>query len=99
MQSNFCEFEWSVVWFARVLPAVDRNSPFSYVKVSGKIAYEDGTPIPAGGMELRFTALDAPKLDKAYPRPAIARVNEKGEFELRHKLQVRGRPDSRPAQS
>ena len=87
------------------------NSPFSYVKASGKIAYEDGTPIPVGGMELRFTALDAPKLEKAYPRPAIARVNEKGEFERvtsykfgdglipgRHKVSIdlSNGPDSKP---
>src|SRR3954464_9653685 len=33
------------------------NSPFDYVKASGKISYEDGSLIPAGGMELRFSAL------------------------------------------
>lgn len=32
-------------------------------------------------MELRFSALDAPKMEKAYPRPALARVNDKGEFD------------------
>ena len=58
------------------------SSPFSYVKASGKITYEDGSPIPVGGMELRFSALDAPKLEKAHPRPALARVNNKGEFEV-----------------
>ncbi len=57
------------------------GSPFKYVKASGKVTYEDGSPIAAHGMELRFSALDAPKLEKAYPRPAVARVNEKGEFD------------------
>ena len=64
------------------LVGCNSNSPFNYVKASGKITYEDGSPIPAGGMELRFSALDAPKLEKAYPRPAVARVNDKGEFDL-----------------
>src|SRR4051812_40252383 len=81
MKSNSLRFRavFSLFWI--VLAGCVSNSPFKYVKVSGKIGYEDGTPIPVGGMELRFTALDAPKLEKAYPRPAVARVNEKGEFE------------------
>ncbi len=30
------------------------GSPFKYVKVSGKVTYDDGSPIPVHGMELRF---------------------------------------------
>src|SRR4051794_29488875 len=81
MQFNFLQFRAVFSLFCIVLAGCGSNSPFKYVKCSGKISYEDGTPIPAGGMELRFTALDAPKLEKAYPRPAVARVNERGEFE------------------
>jgi len=81
MKSNSLRFRAVFSLFSIVLAGCGSNSPFKYVKVSGKIGYEDGTPIPIGGMELRFTALDAPKLEKAYPRPGVARVNEKGQFE------------------
>jgi hypothetical protein len=36
------------------------NSPYEYVEASGHIGYEDGTPIPAGGYRLLFSAIDAP---------------------------------------
>jgi len=71
----------ALVLICLFLVGCSSNSPFAYVKASGKITYDDGSPIPVGGMELRFSALDAPKLEKAFPRPAVARVNEKGEFE------------------
>jgi hypothetical protein len=57
------------------------GSPYDYVKVRGKIVYEDGTPIPAKGLRLRFSALDAPQVNNAVPRPAFARVNDNGEFD------------------
>jgi hypothetical protein len=57
------------------------GSPFKYVKVRGKVAYEDGSPIPTSGIRLRFAALDAPQVEKAYPRPAFARVESNGEFD------------------
>lgn len=57
------------------------GSPFKYVKVSGSIRYEDGSPIPPNGIELRFSPLDAPKRENVFPRPAVARINENGEFD------------------
>jgi hypothetical protein len=57
------------------------NSPYEYVEANGHIGYDDGTPIPSGGFELLFSALDAPQVEGAHPRPAVARVNEKGEFD------------------
>lgn len=56
------------------------GSPFKYVRVSGKVTYDDGSPIP-GGCRLIFNALDAAPVGNAYPRPGLANVNEKGEFE------------------
>ncbi len=51
------------------------NEPFTYVKVSGKVAYEDGTLIPADSIELWFVS-EAPPVDAmTYPRPAKAGVN------------------------
>ena len=58
------------------------TSPYDYVKVSGRIAYEDGTPIPSGGYRLQFSALDAPSVEGAHPRPGVAEVNDKGEFSV-----------------
>jgi hypothetical protein len=57
------------------------GSPFKYVKVHGKVAYEDGSPIPMGGLRLRFVALDVPKVEHAFPRPAFASIDDKGEFD------------------
>jgi hypothetical protein len=58
-----------------------RGGPFEYEKVSGKVVYADGSRIPAGGMELRFEALDAPQVEHASPRPAKASVNAEGVFD------------------
>ena len=72
------------VWFVLVcvfIAGCGSGSPFEYVKVSGSVRYDDGSPIPANGMELRFSALDAPKQENAFPRPAIARINENGQFD------------------
>jgi hypothetical protein len=56
------------------------GSPFEYEKVSGKITYEDGSPIPGGGLRLRFIAEEPPKVENAFPRPAFADVDAQGEF-------------------
>jgi hypothetical protein len=56
------------------------SGPFDYEKVSGKITYEDGTPIP-GATRLQFIAQDAPAVEGASPRPAVANVNAQGEFD------------------
>lgn len=57
------------------------GSPYSYVKSTGKVLYDDGTPIPAGAIRLQFAAQDAPSVQGAHPRPAIANVNAQGEFD------------------
>lgn len=44
------------------------------------MSYEDGSRIPAGGMRLVFTSLDADHVGKFYPRPATANVNGEGKF-------------------
>ena len=86
------------------------SSPFDYVKVSGKITYDDGTAIP-GSLRLKFVAEDAPTVEGAVPRPAFANVNDRGEFDCvtsykygdglipgRHKVAVEagGKPDAKP---
>jgi hypothetical protein len=57
------------------------GSPFKYVRVKGKVAYEDGSAIPVNGLRLRFAALDAPEVANAVPRPAFARVDDNGQFD------------------
>jgi hypothetical protein len=88
------------------------GGPFEYEKVSGKLTYEDGTPIPGGGLRLRFIAQDAPQVENAFPRPAFADVDAQGEFPNvtsykygdglipgKHKVAIEkeGPPDARPA--
>jgi hypothetical protein len=63
-----------------LLTGCGSSGPYKYVPVSGKITYEDGSPIPVGGMRLLFVAMDAPTVDGAHPRPAMANVDASGEF-------------------
>ena len=87
------------------------SGPFDYEKVSGRITYEDGSPIPGPALRLRFVAQDAPEVERAFPRPAFAIVNAEGEFDCvtshkygdglipgKHKvsIEMEGLPDARP---
>ena len=56
--------------------------PFSYVPAEGTLTYEDGSPLPKSGIQLKFFALDAPEKENANPRPAIAHVDAEGRFDL-----------------
>ncbi len=56
-------------------------SPYDYIPVSGKVTYEDGTPIPSGGFALKFYALDAPEIEGMSPRPAQADIDSSGNFD------------------
>jgi hypothetical protein len=63
------------------LPGCDSgNSPFKYVPVSGKVSYEDGTPIKAG-IRLQFKSLDQSAIESAHPRPALTTIDAEGNFE------------------
>jgi hypothetical protein len=70
-----------IILICCILSGCGSGSPYSYKKVSGKIAYDDGSPIPASALRIRFTALDAPEVANAHPRPAFAVVNTDGSFE------------------
>lgn len=56
------------------------SGPFKYIPVSGRLTYEDGTPLPAGGIRLGFKTLDAQPVGNAFPRPAEAVVDAQGNF-------------------
>jgi hypothetical protein len=48
--------------------------PYKAVPVSGKVTFEDGTPIPVGRMTVVFTSLTPPVEKNVTPRPARAEV-------------------------
>lgn len=56
------------------------GNPFTYIPVSGRLTYDDGAPIPAGGIRIGFTAVDVEPIDGAFPRPAEAVVDSEGNF-------------------
>ncbi len=56
------------------------GNPFDYVPVSGRLMYEDGTPIPTGGIRLGFTVQDVGPKGDAFPRPGEALVDAEGNF-------------------
>jgi hypothetical protein len=55
------------------------GSPFDSVPVSGKVTYEDGSPIPVQGMTIFFHCQEPPT-DGMHPRPATAGVGPDGTF-------------------
>ena len=54
------------------------DQPFSYVPMSGKVTYEDGTPVTAG--RLQFES-QAPAQRTLHPRPAVALIKPDGTFD------------------
>ena len=65
--------------FSAAAPAAP-GDPFSYVKVSGKVTYEDGTPIPSPDVLVRFYS-ETEAIGNKQPRPGWSMVDKKtGEF-------------------
>ena len=56
------------------------KEPFGYVQVSGKVTYEDGSPIPADGIVLTFYPQGGALDSKTNPRPGMANLDRAGEF-------------------
>jgi hypothetical protein len=58
------------------------SEPFAYVKVHGKVSYEDGSLIPVDPLLLDFYPLDNTPKGKDYPRPGSAVVDKaSGKFD------------------
>lgn len=57
------------------------SGPFDYVRVGGRAVYEDGSPVP-GKYQLVFVSQTPPVDGKMFPRPAIAIIEEGGEFSM-----------------
>jgi hypothetical protein len=62
-----------------LLAGCGSSGPFEYKRASGKITYDDGTPLPAG-FKLLFIAQNVAPINGAIPRAAEAVVNNQGEF-------------------
>jgi hypothetical protein len=70
----------AVVLFSIFALGCGSNGPFKYVPVSGKVTYEDGSPIP-GGCRLMFSSMDVAPVGTAHPRPGMANVDANGNFD------------------
>ena len=66
-----------VLLLSEVLVGCGSQVPFEYVPVTGKVTYEDGSPITAG--QLQFESLTPPQ-GNLRPRPASAAINSDGSF-------------------
>ncbi len=56
-------------------------NPYEPIKVSGKVTYEDGSPIPVPSMRLVFEPQVAPLDAKTYPRKGMVDVGADGTFD------------------
>jgi hypothetical protein len=56
------------------------GDPFQHASVSGKVTYEDGSPIVADVLTLMFHPQATPIDAKTHPRPGVASVNKDGTF-------------------
>lgn len=56
-------------------------APYDIVPVTGKVTYEDGTPIPADSVTILFES-EAPAVDaKTHPKAGRAELNSDGTFD------------------
>ena len=70
-----------VVLGALLLAGCGSGDPFSYVKVSGKLTYDDGSLIRHEGVVLTFVPLSEALGANTFPQPGIARPDPAtGEF-------------------
>lgn len=83
LQDNLRFGVWNQGLLLVVLVCVgcDSGQPFDYVSASGRITYEDGTPLPIDGtLRLTFYSDAPPVDDKFYPRPGTAFPDQNGNF-------------------
>ena len=64
-----------------LLAGCGAKDPFRYVRVSGKVTYEDGSLVPVDSLRLTFSADPPVKVGKDHARPGVATVDRaNGEF-------------------
>jgi len=71
-QDARCRLRWLLVPGLLCLAGCGSGDPFSYVRVSGKVTYEDGTPIPVEPLVLTFHPQDGQLDAKTYPKSGMA---------------------------
>lgn len=57
------------------------GDPFAYVKVSGRITYEDGTPIPSDSVIVTFAPQTEAVGEDFHPRSGMAYADTNGNFD------------------
>jgi hypothetical protein len=62
-----------------LLAGCGQKDPFSYVKISGKVTYEDGSTLPAV-VQLRFYPQSPPLDGKTYPRVGAGLTDAEGKY-------------------
>jgi hypothetical protein len=68
---------------ATALSGCGPKEPFDYTQVSGKVTWEDGTPITGpnvASVEVMFYPLAPPKDPKTHPKPGNAALEADGSF-------------------
>jgi hypothetical protein len=84
-ESHNMSLQWRHSWLAfgivvlLLAGCTGTGSPFDSVPVSGKVTYDDGSPIPVQGMKVYFHCLEPP-IDGMHPRPATVGVGADGTF-------------------
>ena len=70
---HYCVWLWALALVA--LGGCGSSDPFDYVKVRGKVTYDDGSPIPAHIVRVTFVPQAPPTDIKTHPRPGVADVD------------------------
>jgi hypothetical protein len=73
-------FRPAVLFLLLFLAGCGGGDPFQHASISGKITYEDGSPIVVDPLILRFVPQTAPIAAKTHPRPGTATVSKDGTF-------------------
>jgi hypothetical protein len=73
-------FKPVVICLLLFLAGCDNREPFRHTSISGKVTYEDGSPIPGDMLMLTFFPQTAPIDAKTHPRPGMAIVDKTGTF-------------------
>lgn len=81
MQRNWPALSTLLICLACILGCSGSGSPFDYIPASGAVSYQDGSPIPASGLQLVFITQDAKPIGDAYPRQATASPDAQGRFD------------------
>jgi hypothetical protein len=80
LQPDFLYTRVAVCAITLVIAGCDRNAPFDIVPTSGKVQYDDGTPIPGNRLVVEFHSQTPPKNAKTHPRKGVAECDRDGNF-------------------